>query len=254
MKILAILSLIHCLGASLAFAQAKAPVNQQAGDCSVNITGSGNSAFLTCKDVDPKVAEQIRGILNGTQRNEKATKDISQKLDLILKEIAKGQKPADPPDVALHFVNPRSPALVIINRSAVIARDIKWTIVLWNMDLPDRNDPLPIPVSLFDWLRAKDKGGPENLFSGPLVAPLLKPGNRLYGSASVACPECSRGRTYIVHIVWGESGWFSELEDEKSGRPFVPLNFSEAGRAEYFKELETAVPLQLRTPISVGIP
>jgi len=247
------LSVIHCF-TSLVFAQTKAPINQQAGDCSVNITGSGNSASLVCKNLDPKIAEQIRAILNGMQRNEKTTKDMSQKLDLILKEVSKAQKPSEPPDVALRFVRPKSPVLMIINQSAVIARDIKWTVQLWNIDLPDRNDPLPIPYQTFDWLRPKDEGGPQNLFGGPLVAPLLKPGNRLFGTAAVSCPECARGRTYIVHIVWGESGWYSEVEDEKSGRVFVPANGLEPGRTAYFKTLEATVPLQARIPIGEGSP
>lgn len=84
MKILVILELGL---ASLAFSQAKAPVGQQAGDCSLNITGNSNSASLVCNGLDPKLAEQVRAILNGTRRNEKAAKEISQKLDLILKEI-----------------------------------------------------------------------------------------------------------------------------------------------------------------------
>ena len=125
----------------------------------------------------------------------------------------KPQPPLSPPkespaDVALGFVYPKSPALMIANLSDSLARDIKWTVVLWNMDLPDRNDPLPIPVSTFDWLKAREEGGPQDLFNGPLVAPLLKPGNRLFGSASADCPACARGRTYIVYIVWGQGGWF----------------------------------------------
>jgi hypothetical protein len=153
------------------------------------------------------------------------------------------------PDVALRFVYPKSPALVLVNQSAVIARDIKWTVMLWNMDLPDRHDPLPIPVSAYDWLRPHEEGGPQNLFGSRLVAPLLKPGNRLFGSASVICPECARGRTYIVYIVWDESGWFLEVENEKSGKIFVPLNFSQEGRIGHFKALEMMAPAQSRTSI-----
>src|SRR5437867_4452348 len=83
--------------------------------------------------------------------------------------------------------------LVIVNSSGSLARDIKWIVVLWNMDLPDRDDPLPIPVSTFDWIKPHQEGGPQNLFSGANVAPLLKPGDRLFGSASVNCPNCVRG-------------------------------------------------------------
>jgi hypothetical protein len=55
---------------SLAFSQTQGPVAQQAGDCSVNIAGNGNTASLICKGVDPKLAEQVRAILNGTRRSE----------------------------------------------------------------------------------------------------------------------------------------------------------------------------------------
>jgi hypothetical protein len=153
------------------------------------------------------------------------------------------------PDVALRFVYPKSPALVLVNQSAVIARDIKWTVLLWNMDLTDRSDPLPIPVGKFDWIRPHDQGGPQNLFGSQHVAPLLKPGNRLFGSASVDCPECARGRTYIVYIVWDESGWFSEVENGKPGKPLLPLNALKDSRIKYFKALEAMAPAQSRTSI-----
>lgn len=244
MKTLIVLGLTLSLSTSLSFSQAKASVVQQGGDCSVSISGNNNTASLICSGVDPKLAEQVRAILNGTRRSQSAAKEISEKLDQILKQI---NKEAAPPTVGLRFVYPKSPALIVVNQSAVIARNIKWTVALWNMDLPDRNDPLPIPVSIFDWLRPNDEGGPENLFDGPVVAPLLKPGNRLFGSASVICPECARGRTYIVYIVWGESGWFSEVENEQSGRILTPHNFLKATRSEFFKELEAAVPTQSRT-------
>jgi len=77
----------------------------------------------------------------------------------------------------------------------------------------------------------------------------LKEGNRLFGSASVVCPECARGRTYIVYIVWGDSGWFSEVENEKSGKIIIPPNFLKTSRIEYFKALEAAVPAQSRMAI-----
>jgi hypothetical protein len=89
MKILVIVGATLCISTSQAFAQVKAAVSQQAGDCSVNITGNANSVSLVCRNVDPKLAEQVRAILNGTQRNEKALKEISQKLDPIVKEIGK---------------------------------------------------------------------------------------------------------------------------------------------------------------------
>jgi hypothetical protein len=73
---------------ALVSAQEKKAVVQQAGDCSVNITGNNNTtASLVCSGVDPKLAEQVRAILNGTRRSEAATKEISEKLDQILNQM-----------------------------------------------------------------------------------------------------------------------------------------------------------------------
>jgi len=153
------------------------------------------------------------------------------------------------PDVRLRFVYPHEPALIITNTSDSVARNIKWAVELWNMDMPDRNDPLPIPISTFDWIKAHGEGGPQNLFGGPLIAPLLKSGVRLFGSASVDCPECTRGRTYIVYIVLGQGGWFSEVEGEKLGRIATPKNFLRETREAYFATLEATVPANKRITI-----
>lgn len=74
---------------AMALPQVKNSVTQHSGDCTVNIAGSGNTASLVCRSIDPKIAQELRAILNGTRRNESATKDISQKLDLILKQVKK---------------------------------------------------------------------------------------------------------------------------------------------------------------------
>jgi hypothetical protein len=158
--------------------------------------------------------------------------------------------PVTLPDVGLRFVYQNLPALLLINRSDAVAHDIKWTVVLWNADLPDRNDPLPIPVGTFDWLRPHDNGGPEALFDSPRISSLIKQGNRLFGSASVVCPNCIRGRTYVVYINYGQGGWFAELPDERSGHVVVPVNFSKESREGYFQSLEEAAPPEARIPIA----
>lgn len=152
-------------------------------------------------------------------------------------------------DVTLRFIYPKSPALILVNNSDVIAKNIKWSVALWNMDLPDRNDPLPIPVNTFDWIKPHDEGGPQNLFNTRLVSPLLKQGNRLFGSVALDCPECKRGRTYIVKITWGNSGWYAEINNGTPGKLLIPPNFLKASRIKYFKALETAVPEQSRIQI-----
>lgn len=248
MKILVMFGVLLtlCVGYPLqTFPQSKAPSSQQAGDCSVNITGNDNTASLVCTGVDAKLAEQVRAILNSTRRNENAAKDMSEKLDRIITQM---DKQSIPPQVALRFVYPKSPLLVVVNQSTVIARSIALAFALWNMDLPDRDNPLPIPTNTFDWIKPHAESGPEDLFGIPSVAQLLKPGDRLFGSVSVGCAECARGRTYVVYIVWGESGWYSEVGNEQSGDLIVPIDFSKASRINYFKSLE-AIPAESRTPI-----
>jgi len=247
MNRIAIAALLGLLiGPSSLFGQNKPQLDQKVGNCSVIQNGTGNTASLTCDDIDATLAKQIREILNGTRQSASAAKEISEKLDQLINHL---DQEAVPPEVGLRFVYSTDPSLMIVNQSAVVARDIKWMVVLWNRDLPDRNDPLPIPVSTFDWLKGHTEGGPQNLFDSPSVSPLLKQGNHLVGSASVTCPTCSPGRTYIVSIIWGTSGWFSEVENEKSGNVLVPSHFDKESRTKYFEAIEVNVPAEKRIPI-----
>jgi hypothetical protein len=152
-------------------------------------------------------------------------------------------------DVSLRFIYPTAPNLVLMNKSTAVAKEIKWSLALWNADLSERNDPLPIPVSAFDWIRPGAESGPLNLFSAPMVASLLKPGDRLIGSASVICPECARGRTYLVYIVWQKGGWFVEVADKSAGELVIPAKFSKEERMSYFDYIVKLVPELERVPI-----
>ena len=149
------------------------------------------------------------------------------------------------PDVTLRFVYPEDPALVIVNGPKSVARDIKWNVTLWNAELPDRNDPLPIPFTTFDWLKPGGAGGPQDLFDQAPVSPLLKQGDRLYGYASVDCPTCVGARSYFIYIIYGKNGWFSEVP---KNAPLRPTNFSRPIR-EYYLQYISKTPLSRRTPI-----
>lgn len=163
--------------------------------------------------------------------------------------------PPSSPDVAIRLVYPSAPALVLVNQSDQVVRQIKWSAAIWNIDdsrtyvnpnaAPDAHDPLPIPVQVFDFLRPKALGGPQLLFDDRLI----KPGQRLFGSISVICPDCPRGRTYFVHIVWGEGGWFSEITDRTDGALVIPSRFTKELVQQYYKEGTTIVPTQARNAI-----
>jgi hypothetical protein len=153
------------------------------------------------------------------------------------------------PDVTLRFIYPTGPALQLINQSGVTARDIKWTVAVWNLDLPDRTNPLPIPVTTFDFIMPHSSGGLQSLFDAPMVASLLHTGDHLIGSASVSCPDCARGRTFIVYIIWGHEGWFTEVLDKTGGELLIPRHFTKPEIEKYAHDLLSLVPQSARTPI-----
>src|SRR5260221_10298176 len=82
------------------------------------------------------------------------------------------------PDVTLRFVYPKSPALLIVNPSLVVARNIRYQVTLFNLDTLTEHDippnqPLPIPTQSIDWVGPNAAVGPQNVFFTPLVEPLL---------------------------------------------------------------------------------
>ena len=141
--ILITLGVIFCLDMSRALAQIKAPISQQAGDCSVTIAGSGNNASLVCNNLDPRIAEQVRAILNSSQRNEKATKDISQKLDLILKEISKRPTP--------RRLTPKQRAELVLLLSGKVAQPVEVDGLANNAESMQYAEDLAIALQEAGW-------------------------------------------------------------------------------------------------------
>ena len=132
--------------------------------------------------------------------------------------------PAHGPEVSLRFFSPMAPLLEIVNNSDVTARQIKFSVILWNLGKPTEKNPLPIPVRTFDFVRPHLKSGAQSVvdrISG------LDNGARLFGSISVECPDCVRGRTYWIYIVWGVGGWYAEIIDLTSGGIMVPFNMKD---------------------------
>lgn len=69
---------------SQAYGQAKSGSDQKVGDCFITTNGNNNDSKLVCDDLDPKVASQIKAILNGTGRTQAELKVLSDKLDQII--------------------------------------------------------------------------------------------------------------------------------------------------------------------------
>lgn len=149
-------------------------------------------------------------------------------------------------DVALRLVYPKSPALIIANSSQEIAREIKFAFAIWNLNSPAPTQPLPIPIATFDWIPPRAEGGPETIF---LPSMNIHHGDHLIGSMSVICPNCKRGKTYVVSINWGEGGWYSEVSEQKSGDLIVPKTLNTEGLRKFADFIETQSSHLSRIPI-----
>lgn len=121
--------------------------------------------------------------------------------------------PKGVPDVSLKFVGQKEPAVLLLNFSNAVAREIKYSVELWNLSKPAEKTPLLIPTSSFDFIRPYERGGPQNIFSFPNVGSSLKDGDGLFGYASVGCPTCTRWHFYWLYIEWHRGGAFCELLD-----------------------------------------
>jgi hypothetical protein len=117
------------------------------------------------------------------------------------------------PDVTLALVYPESPAVMLVNASDAVAREIKYWAAIWNLET---RQLLPIPVASFDYIRRHEAGGPQTFFGQPNVDATLKAGNRLAGVISVTCPNCVASHSYWVYLIWGQGGWFSKIPDGHS--------------------------------------
>ena len=135
--------------------------------------------------------------------------------------LIKNPEPDPIPDIALTLVNPASPAAFVLNTSNKIARDVQYWAAIWNLDLPDRTDSLPLPSNTFSFIRPHEGGGPMSYFDSALS--LIKPGNRLAGIMYVTCSECARTKSYWVSIKWGEGGWLAEIPASRGNISLVAL-------------------------------
>jgi hypothetical protein len=161
---------------------------------------------------------------------------------------ALAQAPSGRPDVALRLVFPRDPALVLSNRSNDDARAISWTLSLWNVSRSPVGDKLAIAPGSYELVKAHDESGAIRLFDDERLAGAFKPGDRLFGSASVQCVPCGGGHTYVVSIIWGEGGWFAEVKG--GGAILVPADLRKPTLDDYFASLDALSANAAKTPIA----
>ena len=164
------------------------------------------------------------------------------------------------PDIGMEFINPGDVAFRMVNLSNVTLRDPKYYFVLTDLDAPRTvningtmvSQILPIPAftDAGDFLKPKAKFlGRAIVSTFPAVQSLVKPNDRICGTATVSCPDCLRDRHYFLYFVVGSGGWYYEVPDYAlpswpKNRPRVVM-----GDEELQKLLQKLAPLDKRIQI-----
>jgi hypothetical protein len=138
--------------------------------------------------------------------------------------------------ISATFFDPQSPVIVVSNPSDMVAEGVAWAMVaIRTSDL----SYCGFVTQSIGYIKSRSASAPY-LLDVPRIPKgcdgdgQLKDGDELTGSISVDCPQCEI-KTYIIHFVWGKSGWFFEWND-RSGY-VVPKDMSKAGRAKYIQQL-----------------
>jgi hypothetical protein len=167
--------------------------------------------------------------------------------------------PVPRPDIGMEFVNPSDVAFRMVNLSReAILRDPKYAFALLDIDGPRTTlkdgttapDVLPIPAfaDTGDFLRPGQKFLPRPIVSTfPQVQLIVKPNDRIVGSAVVSCPTCVRDRQYLVYFVNGQGGWYYEISNNPNLRVKTSELFLDPEKA-----LEKIVPPEKRIPIGAA--
>ncbi len=210
---------------------------------------------------------QISGARRDQQQAFNTAKADSAKLDSLsaqVKQLSQGQfqvivkqataqtdqqrESSLPPDLALIFSDPSSVVVTVLNKSKSVANEPAYYVALWDIDSSPGLllQPLQIPAQTGAFVRSGEGWGPNMMMGLPAVSARVKQGDRIFGFASVTCPECRLRRYYWLYIKQGYGGWYSETK---------PVNLQAMGRSipaiahEPDSTLSRLVPVQKRTPI-----
>jgi hypothetical protein len=122
----------------------------------------------------------------------------------------------------MEFVNPKDVAFRIVNLSDVTLRDAKYYFMFIDIDGPGRFNlqgtmlpqllPTPAKIETGDFLRPKTSFMASSIVSTfPGVQSIVKPNDRIFGLATVSCPNLLKDRQYWLYFAVGSGGWYCEV-------------------------------------------
>jgi hypothetical protein len=137
---------------------------------------------------------------------------------------AEGHIPKETPKLVAKIINPQDLAINVKNDSTAVAQNVKWELVTYRL-----SDGAFFSYATQDMGYIKPHTTSANysmnlttLAKAPNGGAELAKGDKIIGSISIDCPECT-GETIIVHITYGIDGWFCEVPSG-DGRLLAPKN------------------------------
>jgi hypothetical protein len=81
---------------------------------------------------------------------------------------------------------------------------------------PPTPQPFPIPVRVLsdDYVRPGETAGNEDLLRNFMGH--IRPGDVIWGVATITCINCEKQRAYYIHWKAGTGGWYAEADDPNS--------------------------------------
>lgn len=162
-------------------------------------------------------------------------------------------KPSDvqPIQLSALFANPKSPTVMVENQSDRVADKITWEAVLYR-----ESDMTLLSFATQDigYVKAHSRGANYSIDLPNIQkltigggSPQIAIGDVFTGSISFDCADC-KGVTYIVHLIWGSSGWTYEVPN-LGARLAVTKDQSFEGKQRWVQALTALAPPNARKPI-----
>ena len=194
------------------------------GEEQLSALQNARAAILTTgteqKSLLDKSASALQLMLDSAHKQQaildKSLQTSQTQLSLLLEQK---RREAERPDVRLIPLQPKELELMIYNASGTkIAKDVHYAVSLMIVDRPATSGVYPAfstETTNIDYIRPSSAYAPSILrFHNGDSIPVTK-GARLFGWASITCPDCAKDRVYWVYWKYQEAGYYLESEDGK---------------------------------------
>lgn len=154
-------------------------------------------------------------------------------------------------DLSMGIVNAQSPSLVFENSSDKVVEGLTWELVMFRT-----SDSATFSFATQDVGYVKPHAKTAQYAMSLATLPKAENGGKqitigdsFLGSIAVDCPLC-KGATYIVHFIWGQSGWFFKLPNDHGGL-VLPKGTSSQAIEAYAATIESIANTEKKQEIAV---